>query len=425
MKLNKEQEDMLAGNEGRGAQKAMEILTAMGNAIGAEKMVKISYAHLMPPDLMFFPYGKQGEWAHDMTHELTQDLRGLKVPTTIEPKFCDLSVAKDLQFTDQIVEEMHKIQGNAMNFYENLGVYTTYSAMPFLYYQTRLGQHVSIAESIATLWFNTMFGSRCERDDGVTALSAAITGYVPLAGAHLDEYRYGEVVVRPGNDIKFSEFNDADWDAYSLAASRVCKEKRPVFMDIPTNVGITALKHLLSVIAVESGLAVMHIVGTTPEAPSLEDALSGRAPLGEYMIDGKALDEAYELANTAKGKDIDFVLFGCPHVTLREFRDLAQVLDGKKIHQNVKLIVSTTRLLQEQAEDMGYADVIRKAGGVISKDMCIAFAGTNVKGTIATNSIKAVFFYAGFCASEPNEVKFGSIKECARSALTGKWEGRF
>ncbi len=39
---------MLAGNEGRGAQKAMEILTAMGNAIGVAEMVKISYAHLMP-----------------------------------------------------------------------------------------------------------------------------------------------------------------------------------------------------------------------------------------------------------------------------------------------------------------------------------------------------------------------------------------
>jgi len=58
-------------------------------------------------------------------------------------------------------EEMRAIQGNAVRFYENLGVFTTYSAMPFLYYQTKKGQHVSISESIATLWFNTMFGSHC------------------------------------------------------------------------------------------------------------------------------------------------------------------------------------------------------------------------------------------------------------------------
>ena len=425
IKLNNEQEEMLIGKEGRGAQKAMEILTAMGNAIGATELVKISYAHLMPPDLMFFPYGKQGEWAHDMTRELTQDLKRLKVPTTIEPKFCDLSIAKDLQFTDEIIEEMRKIQGNAVNFYENLGVYTTYSAMPFLYYQTKLGQHVSISESIATLWFNTMFGSRCERDDGVTSLAAAITGYVPLAGAHLDEHRHGEVIVRPGKGVRLSEFNDADWDAYSLAASRLCKEKRPVFLGIPTDIGITALKHLLAVVAVESGLALMHIVGMTPEAPTLDAALSGKKPLGDFIVNRKEIDEAYELANTAKGEEIDFIFLGCPHVTLGEFRNLAEILDGKKINKDVKLVVSTTRLLLQQAEDMGYAAVIREAGGVIAKDMCIAFAGTNVKGTIATNSIKAVFFYAGYCASEPNGVKFGSIKECALSALTGKWKGRF
>ncbi len=425
MKLSREQEDMLAGNEGYGVQKAMEILTAMGDAVGAEKMERITYAHLMPPDLMFFPYGKQGAWAHDMTAELTKDLKGFKVITTVEPKFCDLCIAKDLQFTDDIIEEMHRIQGNAVNFYERLGIMTTYTAMPFLYYQTKLGDHVSISESIATLWSNTMFGSRCERDDGVTSLAAAITGYIPLSGAHLDEQRYAEVVIRPGEDISFAKFNDADWDAYSLAASRKCKEKRPVFVGLPPKPGITALKHLLSVIAVESGLAVMHIVGITPEAPTLEASLAGHSPLDECIVGQREIDEAYQLANTAKGRDIDFILLGCPHVTMSEMRDLAQTLDGKKLSKDVTMIVSTTRLLLEQAEDMGYADIIRNAGGIMTSDMCIAFAGSNVKGTIATNSIKAVFFYAGFCASAPNEVKFGSMTECARSAVSGKWEGRF
>ena len=424
MRLNKEQEDMLLGKEGRGVQKAMEILTAMGDALGAEEMVKITYAHLMPPDLMFFPYGKQGQWAREMTSELTKDLRRLKVLTTVEPKFCDLSVAKDLQFSENTIEEIRQIQGAAVEFYEKLGVLPTYTAMPFYYYQSKLGQHVSIAESIATLWFNTMFGSRCERDDGVTSLSAAITGYIPLAGAHLDEYRYAEVVIRPGADLKFEAFDDADWDAYSLAASRKCKEKRPAFIGIPPSIGVTALKHLLAVIAVESGLAVMHIVGLTPEAQTLEMAFAGYKPMDEFVIGKKELEEAYQLANTAKGRNIDFVLLGCPHVTLREFRDLAEILHGKKVHDHVKLIVCTTRLLMPEAEDLGYVDATRKAGGIVTTDMCIAFAGSNVKGTIATNSIKAVFFYAGFCSSAPNKVRFGSIKDCAKSALSGKWEGR-
>jgi predicted aconitase len=235
---------------------------------------------------------------------------------------------------------------------------------------------------------------------------------------------YAEVVIRPGEDLKFEAFDDADWDAYSLAASRKCKEKRPAFIGIPPSIGITALKHLLAVIAVESGLAVMHIVGLTPEAKTLEMAFAGHKPMGEFVIGKQELQEAYQLANTAKGRNIDFVLLGCPHVTLREFRDLSEILHGKKVHDHVKLIVSTTRLLMSEAEDLGYVDAIRNAGGIVTTDMCIAFAGSNVKGTIATNSIEAVFFYTGFCSSAPNEVRFGSIRDCARSALTGKWEGR-
>lgn len=426
MRLNKEQQEMLAGNQGRGCQKAMEIIMQLAEAQGAQELVKISYAHLMPPDVMFYPYGRQGAWANDMTGELTKDVEYLKVPATIEPKFCQLGVARTLQYPDNIIEEIREIQGKATDFYERIGVIPTYSALPFYVRPGRFGEHVSIAESISILWYNTMFGSRCERDDGVTSLSAAITGYCPLSGAHLQENRYGEVVIKLAKELDFAKFVDSDWDAFSLATSRLCKEKRPVFVGVPQNIGITELKHLLAVIAVESGLAIMHIEGITPEAPTLEKALGGSKPLAEYTIGKNELLEAYQLANTAKGNDVDFILLGCPHLTLKEIRDLAEVLDGKKINNNVRLVAVTTRMLYEQAKDLGYADIITKSGAQFTYDMCIAFAGTQVKGTIATNSIKADFFYAGFSAEgEGNrKVRFGSTKDCARAALTGKWEGR-
>jgi predicted aconitase len=103
---------------------------------------------------------------------------------------------------------------------------------------------------------------------------------------------------------------------------------------------------------------------------------------------------------------------------------VAEVVDGKKINSNVKMVVVTTRMLYEQAKDMGYVDIITKSGAEITYDMCIAFAGTQVTGTIATNSIKADFFYAGFSAEGKRKVRFGSTKDCARAALTGQWEGR-
>ena len=423
MRFNKEQEEMLSGKFGRGTKKAIEILVALGEAQGAEELVKISYAHLMPPDVMFFPYGKQGRWAHEMTHELTMDIDRLRVTATIEPKFCNLAIAKTIQFTDDMIAEMHEIQGAATDFYEKIGVIPNYSPLAFYVRPGKLGEHVSIAESIAILWYNTMFGSRCERDDGVTSLSAAITGYYPLIGAHLSENRPGEVTIRLGEDLKFEQFNDADWDAFSLASSRLCREKRPVFLGVPRNIGLTDLKHLFAVIAVESGLAVMHIVGVTPEAPSLEAAMGGKKPQAEYVVGKKELIQAYQLANTTSDTDIDFILLGCPHLTMKELRDLAEELDGRRVKEGVNLVAVTTRMLFEQARDMGYIDSIQNAGGIVTTDMCIAFAGTQVKGVIATNSIKADFFYAGFSAEGKRKVRFGSTRDCAKAALTGKWEG--
>jgi predicted aconitase len=269
-----------------------------------------------------------------------------------------------------------------------------------------------------------MYGSRCERYDGVSSLAAAITGYVPLTGAHLDENRNAEVVIRLGDDLRFEHFTDADWDAFSLAASRKCQDKRPLFVGVPRNAGVTAFKHLLAVIAVESGLAVLHIEGVTPEAATAKDAFMGKECRGEFIVGKRELDEAYDIANTTDEKKIDYVLLGCPHLTMKEIRDVARELRGNKLSPNVRLTVSTTAMLLNQAEDMGYADDIRNAGGVMTSDMCIAFAGTRNRGVIATNSIKAVFFYAGFSSDGSRRVRFGSTSQCARAAVSGLWEGR-
>jgi len=424
MYLDDEEKRMLAGEEGKGVQKALEILKAKGEAEGAEKMVKIVYAHLMPPDTMFFPYGRQGKWARELTGELTRDVTRLKVPATMEPKFVDLEVAKDIEFTDELIDEMRNIMLPAAEYFENLGVVPSYTALPFLIYPTKMGQHVSISESIAILWYNTMFGSRCERDDGVTSLAAAITGVYPEVGAHISENRFGEVIIRPGKDVDPAKFSYTDWDAYSLAAARKGKEKTPVFVGLAPNMTFTQKKHLLAVIAVESGLAIMHIVGLTPEAPTLEAALGNKKPLAEFEIGKREIDEAYSIATTATDAGVDYVFLGCPHVTEAEFRDIAEALDDKKVNPNVKLVVSTTWLYLKTAEDMGYADIIRKAGGIITQDMCIAFSGTQVSGTIATDSIKAAFFYTGFSSKTTRRVWFGNIQNCIQAAITGKWQGR-
>ncbi len=117
MDLNKEEEQILKGDFGPGAKKALQILVGMGEARGAEKMVEISYAYLMPPDVMFFPYGKQGKWGQELMKDMIKGIVKLRVPATIEPKFVDLAIARELEFSDSEIEEMNVIMGQAVQFY--------------------------------------------------------------------------------------------------------------------------------------------------------------------------------------------------------------------------------------------------------------------------------------------------------------------
>ena len=424
MFLDREEKAMLSGNMGPGVQKAMEILTAKGEAEDAARMVKIVYAHLMPPDTMFFPYGRQGQWARDMISELTAGVTSLKVPTTMEPKFVDLDIARDMEFPPEIIQEMRDIMLPAADYYESLGVIPSYTAMPFIIYPTKFGQHVSIAESIAILWYNTIFGSRCERDDGITSLAAAITGVYPEVGGHLEHNRKGEVLIRPGSNIDTTKFGYAEWDVYGLAASRKCREKIPVFVGLPLDMSFTELKHLLAIVAVESGLPIMHIVGRTPEAPTEEIAFGNKEPFEKFEINKSDLNQAYEMSNTATGTGVDYVMLGCPHVTPAEFKIIADMLSSVKVSPKVKLIVSTNTQYLETATDMGYVAKIRAAGGIVTHSMCIAFSGTQASGNIATDSLKAAFFYSGFASDTRRAVRFGSLEDCIKAAITGQWQGR-
>lgn len=420
MKLNEQQQAMLDGKLGLSCKKAMEVLVQMGEAANAEEMIPVSFVHMMPPDIMFFPYGRTGRWAKDMTDELLADVKSFRVPVTLDPMFCNIAVADTLQFPPETKEEIEQIQMSAMKRYEALGATPNYSALAFYTRDGRLGDHACVADSTPIIFYNSIYGTRTERDDGIKALAAAITGYVPKTGVHITENRRAEVVIRVSEELDFTKFCDSDWDVFGLAVSRKCKEKRPVFANLP-KMEFTELKHMLAVMAVMAGLPLVHIVGQTPEAPTLEAALQGKEPLAEYVIGVTDMDKARAVYNTTDSDALDFVLMGCPHLTMKEIKEVADELRGKKLAAGVKLVAVTTKELYNQANDMGYVQDIIDAGGEITYQMCIAFAGTQVSGAVLTNSGKGAYWYTGFGAKEKNRtVRLASTRLCARSAVIGK-----
>jgi predicted aconitase len=105
---------------------------------------------------------------------------------------------------------------------------------------------------------------------------------------------------------------------------------------------------------------LFHIVGITPEAPTLEAATGGR-PVAEIVVDRDALRAARAELTTTSGEGLDMVVLGSPHFSLAEFRQLAPLLDGQR-HPQVRFLVTTSRAVAHLARQAGLLEPLDAPG---------------------------------------------------------------
>jgi hypothetical protein len=197
----------------------------------------------------------------------------------------------------------------------------------------------------------------------------------------------------------------------------------PVFTGLAGSVpGEDALKALGATAASSGGVALFHVVGVTPEAPTLAAALHGAraTDVPAVVLDAATVRAARDRLSTATGDRLDAVSLGTPHLSLTEFAALAALLaDGGPCHPDVDVWVSTSRAVLAGARAAGYADTVTAAGAQILVDTCtyvtpVLRAGTRV---VMTNSGKWAHYAPGNIGVD---VAFGSLAECVRSARSGK-----
>ena len=116
------------------------------------------------------------------------------------------------------------------------------------------------------------------------------------------------------------------------------------------------------------------------------------------------------------------VNIGCPHYSLEQLRDVARLLEGKKIHENVDLWIWTAYQLKSIADRNGITDTIKEAGGHLMTDSCPLNANLFPKGAsvVATDSAKHAHYAPAIGGVD---VYFGTMENCIDAALTGKWRG--
>jgi predicted aconitase len=378
MFLTREEETALAGENGPGVQKAMQLLVALGKIYAAERLVPITSAHLSGVS-----YKTIGDAGLRFLEEMAIDAK-VSVKTTLNPAGMDRERWQEMG----VPEEFARKQTAIIAAYARLGVETGCTCTPYLTGNApRRGEHIAWAESSALSFANSVLGARTNREGGPGALAAAIIGKTPLYGLHLEQNRHPTVVISVDKGVA-EESSDLSLIGHAVGA-RIGSEV-PIFTGIRP--GIDQLKSLAAAMAASGSIAMFHVEGVTPGSDDLD--MKG---LETIEIGPKETDEAMDSLTNAK--EAQLVAIGCPHLSEEEMRRLALVLDGKRRRQDgpdVWFCTSRAMWLRCPKERA----VLERFGKVLC-DACMIVAPIEQRyQSTATNSAKACSYLPGLCSQK-------------------------
>jgi predicted aconitase len=397
MILTKNEERMLDGEEGYAVKKSMEILVALGNIYGAEKLIEVGSVQVAGVS-----YHNLGDAGLEFLNELAKDGK-VKVLTTLNPAGMDLEDWRKLG----IDEEFAKKQNLVIEAFSKMGIIISCTCTPYLIGNLpRYGEHIAWSESSAVTFANSVIGAKTNREGGPSALAAAFVGKTPCYGLHLDEHRVPDTHVEV--TAKLSKFSD--WGALGYCIGKKVQSKIPYITGIK-NATIDELKSFCASVVTFGSKPLFYMKYITPASENVQP------PKEKITIDKKDILEAYDAIND-ETEDIDFVCIGCPHASIKEIAQIADLLQGKKISSETELWVATSRPAKQLADKRGYTKIIENAGGKFACDTCMAVAP--LKGrfrAIATTSAKGCYY------SRHNLMltKMGSLEQCIAAGVTGKW----
>jgi predicted aconitase len=330
--------------------------------------------------------------------------------------------------TESDLGDVERMQSRLTKEHRRLGIIPTYTCHPHFQHELRLGEHVAFTESNVQIFANAWFGARSNIEGASTAIAAAITGRTPEYGLHIEGNRRGEIVIEVNEETQPESFDYADYGALSFWTGKLLTNHIPIYLGLSEKMTAGQAKYMCAPQILHSSAATFHIVGVTPEARSLEEALGGARAKGRARFGKRERREAFESLCSAKDQNVDLVCLGCPHCTLDELAAIAGLLEGKKVNGQTRLWIGTNEPTRNLAERMGIIALIEEAGGLVLTGMCSGTAPILRLGrklgirTVASNSA----CLAGIlCRSGRGKFGawFGRTSDCIAAAINGKWEG--
>jgi hypothetical protein len=385
MQLDRDDERILAGEQGETRQKMLELLVALGKVFGAERLVPIKSAQVSGAS--YKTIGKYGlEWLNSL------DAKAV-VPAVLNPigmprkRWQEMGV--DMVFA--------KNQQAVVAAYARLGIALECTCTPYYLHPTSYGDHLAWSESSAVSYANSVIGARTNREGGPGALAAALVGKTPCYGLHLAENRKPQVVIDVQGATR--DWTVADYGALGYHAGKLAGNRIPFFTGIRPE--RDQLKALGAAMAATGAVALYHVEDVTPEAQKNRSAIGG---LEKLIVERK------EIADIFKEVPVDAVALGCPHCSPEELRTLARLIAGKRVTKPLYVFASQGVIDSNRKS----VDIIEKSGAKVYADTCMVVSPVmeQYKG-IMVNSGKALAYVPDMCGGV---ARIGTTEACVKVA---------
>ncbi len=397
MKLTQEEQNMLDGQHGRAVRKAMEILVALGTIYGAERMLPVTSVQIAGVS-----YDNLGEAGLQFLDEMADGGGQARVLTTLNPAGMDVENWPALGTSPEFAASQQRV----IQAFARMGVIATCTCTPYLSGNLpHYGEHIAWAESSAVCYANSVLGARSNREGGPSALAAALTGFTPAYGYHLEHNRRPDVAVQVHAVLDGTHHFGALGKAIGEKLQAAGKKSVLYILGIE-QASLEQLKSFCASLATYGGVALFHMPGVTPEAACLTPPPDG------FAITRADVEAALASLNDASLGEVDFVSLGCPHLSIQEIARLAGLLHGKQVTR--EFWITTARPTKHLADRMGYTGIIEASGAKFAVDTCCVVAPIKGRFTaLATDSAKACYY-----AYAKNKFKtaFLSFDEVVRQA---------
>ncbi|MCO5160783.1 MAG: aconitase X catalytic domain-containing protein [Mesorhizobium sp.] len=407
--LTDEQRAMASGERGEGAAMAMRIVAKTAELLGAPRLIPIASAHI---DGALY-HGDSGTL---FAEKLVDGGAKVAVRATLNVGALDLTGCS----RDRLPGHERGMARRMMEAYRTLGCEPSWTCAPYQAgHRPAQGTDVAWGESNAVVFCNSVLGARTNRYGDFLDIACAIAGHAPDYGLHRPESRRARFVFDVSALAPSFLASEIAWPVLGSLYGREAGNDVGVVTGVARHPGEDALKAFGAAAASSGAVGLFHLAGVTPEAPDLSTALGGEEPERTIVVTAEMARKAQLRLSTAGPVDrIDAVAIGSPHLSPREFEELARLIGGRRLA--VPFYACTGRHALAHLDKCGLRRGLEASGVTIVADTCVVVTPIMEEiggGVLMTNSGKFAHYAPG---NTGYAVIYGSLADCVESAVAGR-----